>query len=86
MVAAGRHDLLALGNELDDALGAGVGTCAAANTAGTVDLCNAIDDMYRVELAGAGCQLPRPMQAKVQVLGCSCRRTAWRQRQSTGPE
>ena len=54
MVAAGRHDLLALGNELDDALGAGVGTCAAANTAGTVDLCNAIDDMYRVELAGSG--------------------------------
>ena len=56
-----------LGNELDDALGAGVGTCADANTAGTVDLCNAIDDMYRVELAGS-VQLPRPMQAKVQVL------------------
>ena len=54
MVAAGRHDLLALGNELDDALGAGVGACAAANTAGTGDLSDAIDNVYRVELAGAG--------------------------------
>ena len=51
MVAACGHDLLALGDELDDALRAGVGTCTAANAAHAVDLCNAVNNMDSVELA-----------------------------------
>ena len=53
-IAAGGHDLLAFGDQLYDALGAGIGTGAAAHAAHTIDLGNAVNDMYRVELAGSG--------------------------------
>ena len=52
LIAANGHDLLALGDELDDVLGADVNTCAAANTLVAVDLCNAVNDLHCAELAG----------------------------------
>ena len=52
LIAANGHDLLALGDELDDALGADVNTCATANALVAVDLCNAVNDLHCAKLAG----------------------------------
>ena len=51
-IAADRHDLLAFGDELHDALRAGIDAGAAADTLVAVNLGNAVDDVHCVELAG----------------------------------
>ena len=53
LVAADRHNLLGLGNEGDDVLGADINTCATANTLGAVDLSNTVDQIHCTKLAGA---------------------------------
>lgn len=53
VVRACRHDLLSFGDELNDALGAGISTGTAANAAVSVDLCNTILDVNCIKLAGS---------------------------------
>lgn len=52
LVAACDDNVLLLGNHGNDALGACIGACAAADALITVDLGNAVDDFHRAELAG----------------------------------
>ena len=52
LVAAGDDNVLLLGDHSDDALGAGIGAGAAADTFIAVDLGNAVDYFHRAELAG----------------------------------
>lgn len=49
--AACNHDRLVIGNELDELLGAGIGTVAAAYALFAVDLCNTVYDVHCAELA-----------------------------------
>ena len=51
LVRAAGLDTLAFGQELDDALRAGVSARAAADTLGAIDLSDAVDDVHGVELA-----------------------------------
>ena len=51
LVAAGGHNLLGLGDHLDDALGAGVGAGAAANALAAVNLGNTVYNVHGVKLA-----------------------------------
>lgn len=52
LIAAGDDNVLLLGYHGDDALGAGIGAGAAADTLIAVDLGNAVDYFHRAELAG----------------------------------
>ena len=52
LVTAADHDLLALGDQLDNALGAGVHTGAAAHALGPIRLRDTVDDVHGVKLTG----------------------------------
>ena len=52
MAGACNFDMLVIGNESDDLLGADIDTGAAADTLLTVDLCNAVNNVHCAKLAG----------------------------------
>lgn len=52
VAGAADEDMLIVGNELDDLLGAGVDTVAAAYALFTIDLRNTVNDAHCTELAG----------------------------------
>ena len=54
VAAAGWHDLLFFGNQLNNALRAGIHAGAAADTVVAVNLGNTIDNMHGIKLAGFG--------------------------------
>lgn len=54
MARACDFDMLVIGNESDDLLGADIDASAAADTLFTVDLCDTVNDVHCAELAGIG--------------------------------
>ena len=54
MARACDFDMLVIGNESDDLLGADIDASAAADTLLTVDLCDTVNDVHCAKLAGIG--------------------------------